>query len=107
MSNVTDFPIEPKRDLIAEMMGPENLGNSVIVDGRLMPHVAMFDRGDEIEFVIDHRLAFGFPRELAYQAASFAFAAMSVAAGFRHFTGRHFTQHEYASECVNLGEIPK
>lgn len=101
--NVTEFP---RRDLIAEMTGPENLGNSVIIDGRLMPHVAMFDRGETIDFVIDHRLSFPFPREHAYQAASFAFAAMSIAAGFRHFTGKHFTQHEYASEVVKLGDLP-
>lgn len=107
MSNVTDFPTEPKRDLIAEMTGPENGGCSVIIDGRLMPHVAMYDHGDTVDFVIDHRLSFPFPREIAYQAASFAFAAMAVAAGFRHFTGKHFTQHEYASECIELGELPK
>lgn len=103
MDNVTEFP---KRDLIAEMKGPENLGNSVIVDGRLMPHVAMFDRGDVIDFVIDHRLSFEFPREIAYQAASFAFAAMAIAAGFRHQSGLHFTQHPYAVECVKLADIP-
>jgi len=107
MSNVTDFPSEPKRDLIAEMTGPENGGCSVIIDGRLMPHVAMYDRGGEIEFVIDHRLAFGFPRDLAYQAASFAFAAMAVAAGFRHPSGLHKTQHPYASECVRLDGLPR
>jgi hypothetical protein len=32
---------------------------------------------------------------------------MAVAAGFRHYTGKHFTQHEYASEVVCLGEIPE
>lgn len=106
MSNVTDFPTEPKRDLIKEMTGPENSGCSVIIDGRLMPHVAMHDRGDEIEFIIDHRLGFGFPREIAYQAASFAFAAMAIAAGFRHPSGLHNTQHPYAGECINLGEMP-
>lgn len=107
MSNVTDFPLEPKRDLIKEMTGPENGGCSVVIDGRLMPHVAMYDRGEEIDFVIDHRLSFPFPRELAHQAASFAFAAMAIAAGFRHYTGKHYTQHEYASKVVCLGEIPK
>lgn len=101
--NVTQFP--PPRDLIKEMTGPENLGNSVIIEGRLMPHVAMFDRGHEIEFVIDHRLGFGFPREVAHDAAAFAFAAMAVAAGFRHPSGLHHTQHPYAGEVVSMGEI--
>lgn len=104
MSNVTDFPA--KRDLIAEMTGPENLGCTVIIDGRLMPHVSMFDRGETIEFVIDHRLGYAFPRDVAYQAADFAFAAMSVAAGFRHYTGKHFTEHEYAGEMVKIGDLP-
>ena len=99
MDNVTEFP---KRDLVAEMTGPENGGCSVIIDGRLMPHVAMYDRGDTVEFVIDHRLGFPFPREIAYQAASFAFSAMAVAAGFRHQSGLHHTQHPYAGECVKM-----
>src|SRR5437879_3200208 len=107
MTNDTDFPTEPKRDLIAEMTGPENLGCSVIIDGRLMPHVAMFDRGEEIEFVIDRRLGFSFPRDLAYEAASVAFAAMAIAAGFRHQSGLHFTQHPYAGECVKLDGLPQ
>jgi len=107
MSNVTDFPTEPKRDLISEMTGPDNGGCSVIIDGRLMPHVAMYDRGDEIEFVIDHRLGFSFPRDVAYQAASFAFSAMAIAAGFRHQSGPHFTQHAYAGECVKLDGLPQ
>lgn len=105
MSNVTDFPA--KRDLIAEMTGPENLGHSVIIEGRLFPNVAMFDRGDEIEFVLDHRLSFSFPRDQAWNAAAFAFDAMALGAGFTHPSGMHFTQRTFAAETVCLGEMPE
>lgn len=76
--NVTNLP---HRNLIAEMMGPENNGNSLIMDGRVVPGVAIYDRGDEVEFVIDHRVAFGFPKAQAWNAAAFAFAAMAFGAG--------------------------
>jgi hypothetical protein len=107
MSNVTDFPTEPKRDLIAEMKGPETGGNAVIMEGRVIPHVMMFDRGDEIEFVLDNRLGFGFPRDMAHQAAAFAAAAMAIGAGFPHYSGKHFTQREYAPTAVCLGDVPQ
>lgn len=79
--NVTDFP---SRDLIAEMKGPENLGNAVVIDGRLVPSMTMHDRRpgrDEIEFCLGGRVMFGFPVAQAWNAAAFAFAAMAVGAG--------------------------
>lgn len=98
--NVTRLP--PPRDLIAEMKGPENSGSAVIIDGRAIPNCVMYDRGNEIEFVLDHRLAFSFPREQAWNAAAFAFAAMSLGAGFAHPSAMHFTQRPFAAECVQL-----
>jgi len=107
MSNITDFPTEPKRDLIAEMKGPGTGGNAVILEGKLIPNVMMFDRGDEIEFVLDNRLAFGFPRELAHQAACFAASAMAIGAGFPHFSGgKHITQRDFAVNVACLGDMP-
>ena len=107
MSNVTDFPSEPKRDLIAEMTGPVQGGCSVIVDGRAIPNCVMYDRGDIIEFVLDRRLGFEVPRDAAYIAASFAFAAMAIGAGFAHPAHMHYTQRPFAPECIGLGELPK
>jgi len=78
MDNVTELP---RRDLIAEMKGAENLGNEVVIQGRIVPGLAMFDRGDEIEFVIDRRVAFGFPKAQAWDAAAFALSAMAYGAG--------------------------
>lgn len=105
MSNVTDFPSEPKRDLIAEMKGPETGGNAVILEGKLIPNVMMFDRGEEIEFVLDNRLAFGFPRDQAWNAAAFAAAAMAIGAGFPHYSGgKHASQRDFAPSVACLGE---
>ena len=78
MDNVTDFP---RRDLIAEMTGPQNLGNSLVIEGHLVPGIAIFDRGDEIEFVIDHRLSMSFPKAQAWNAARLALGAMAYGAG--------------------------
>lgn len=107
MSNVTEFPIEPKRDLIAEMKGPEACGHAVILEGRLIPNVTMFERGDEIEFVLQNRLGFSFPRDLANHAISFAASAMAIGAGFPHYSGGlHYTQREFAVPVVHIGEMP-
>jgi hypothetical protein len=79
--NVTNLP---HRDLIAEITGPDRLGNDVILEGRLVPNLVMYDRRpgrDEIEFCLDGRVMFGFPSEQAWNAAAFAFAAMAVGAG--------------------------
>lgn len=104
MINVTDFP---KRDLIAEMTGPVNTGCSVMIDGRVIPNLVMYDKGDEIEFVLDHRLAFIFPRDVAWLAASFAFSAMAFGAGFAGPSAMHFTQRAFAPQAMALGELPK
>jgi hypothetical protein len=102
VDNVTNFPTE-KRDLIAEMKGPENSGCAVIMESRLIPHVAMYDRGDEIEFVLDGRLAYGFPRDQAWSAMAFAAAAMAIGAGFPHYSGgKHATQREFAPQVMQL-----
>jgi hypothetical protein len=78
MSNIASFP---PRDLIAEMKGSDLIGSAVRVSGYEVPGIAMFDHGDEIEFIIDHRVAFGFTREQAWNALAFAFAAMAFGAG--------------------------
>ena len=104
MGDVTEFP---KRDLIAEMTGPEQSGHAVIIDGRVVPNLVMYDRGEEIEFVLDGRLCWGFSRKEAWNAASFAFAAMAIGAGFSHPAHKHFTQRAFAPEAIGLGELPK
>lgn len=101
--NVTDFPQTQKRDLIAEMTGPENLGTALVIEGREVPGIAMFNRGDEIEFVIDHRVAFGFPKDQAWNAAAFAFAAMSYGAGCDPL---NFERRPFAKKVVKLNSMP-
>jgi hypothetical protein len=99
MDNVTELP---RRDLIAEMTGPAASGNAVIINGRYIPNLVMYDRGDEIEFVLDNRLAFGFSRDQAWNAAAFAFSAMAIGAGFAHPEHMHFTQRPFATEIKSM-----
>lgn len=103
MGTVSDFP---QRDLIAEMKGPDRGGCSVIVDGRLVPNMAMHDRGETIEFVLDNRMSWSFPRAEAWNAASFAFTAMALGAGFASPSAMHFTQRAFAPECIKLDDKP-
>lgn len=103
MDNVTEFP---RRDLIAEMTGPKQSGHSIVIDGRVVPNMVMHDRGDVIEFVLDGRMSFDFPRDIAWLAASFAFTAMAIGAGFAHPAHQHFTQRAFAPEVIGLGALP-
>lgn len=104
MDKITELP---RRDLIEEMKGPVRSGHSVIIDGRVVPNLVMHDMGDEIEFVLDNRLSWSFPRDQANNAASFAFAAMAIGAGFAHPAHDHYTQRPFAREVMHLGELPK
>ena len=67
--NVTNlFSGSPADDLV----GPAVVGNKVIVDGRVIPRMLCRDLGERIEFIVDGRFSFTFPREWAYLAASMA-----------------------------------
>jgi len=101
MSNVTELP---RRDLIEEMKGPENIGCAVILEGRVVPHLTMYDRRpgrDEIEFGLGNRVMFGFPAAQAWDAAAFAFAAMAVGAGCDPL---NFEPRPFAMRTVRIGE---
>lgn len=103
MTNVTEFP-NKQRDPIAEMMGPKETGHAVLIDSHIVPGVVMHDRGDEIEFVLDHRFSYTFPREQAWKAMNFAFTCMAHGAGFAHFSALHNTQRPFAPKAANLAD---
>lgn len=98
---VTKFP---QRDMVAEMTGPALVGNLICVDGRTVQKIVMIDRGEMVEFILDGRLSYSFPREWAYLAVSFAFSAMAVGAGFASPGAQHFTQRPFAPTVVQMGE---
>jgi hypothetical protein len=102
--NVTEFPT---RDLIAEMKGPPTSGHAVFVDGYVIPHIMMVDNGETIDFIIDNRMSFSFPREHAYQAANFAAVAMAVAAGHNYLSEPHNITKPFAVKAVKLDGLPK
>jgi hypothetical protein len=90
------------KDPVPDMIGPKPIGNSVIVEGHIIPNMTMIDRGDIVEFVIDNRMGFEFPRECAYTAACFAATAMAIGAGHPHFKYPHKSNQAYASPCVGI-----
>lgn len=90
------------KDPVPDMIGPKIIGNSVIVEGHKIPNMTMIDRGDIVEFIIDGRMAFEFPRECAYTAAIFAATAMAVGAGHPHFKYPHSSNNSYATPCVGI-----
>lgn len=99
MTEIVDFPT---RDLIKEMTGPATPGCAVIIEGFVIPHIMMVDCGETIEFIVDNRICFPFPREHAYQAANFAAVAMSVAAGHNYMGEPHNLTKPFAGKAVRL-----
>jgi hypothetical protein len=86
---MTDNVIKlPGSDPTSTMLGPDLMGQSVILDGRLIPNLHAHDRGKTIEFVLDGRMAYEFPREWAWLAGLFAANAMAIGAGFPSINGK-------------------
>jgi hypothetical protein len=81
MTNVTNI----FDDKIEAMKGPVASGHDVIIEGHLIPNLTMRDCGDQIEFILDRRLSWSFPRDLAHYAADFAATAMAIGAGHPHY----------------------
>jgi len=83
MDDISQARSRRSEDLIEAMKGPERSGCTVIIEGRLVPRLTMHDSGEgEITLVLNDRLAFPFPREVAMQAAHFAATAMAIGAGY-------------------------
>ena len=81
-------------------------GYDVFWEGRLVPKIHAYDRGDTIEFVLDGRLGWEFPREIAFLALGFAANAMAIGAGYAHF-GADKKIEAFAPRVIgiNSGEV--
>lgn len=102
--NITKLP-DRIAQVIDDMTGPDQKGSDVIIDGRLVPDLSMRNHGDEIEFILDRRYSFTFPKEWAYLAASFAFHAMAIGAGHPSPGSPHKSTKHFATPCINVAEF--
>ena len=99
---ISKFPDRP--DYAATLFGPDQLGSSLIVDGRIIPNIVVHDRGDFIQFVLDSRMAFEFPRDFAINVAAFAANAMAIGAGYA-FIGSESRERPFAPQVFGI-ELP-
>ena len=106
MSDVLQFPEKPEVDSIEEMKGPARWGHDVFVDGHVIPHMIMVDKGDVVELTLDNRMTWIFPREIAPMAASFAATAMAIGAGHPHFSAPHEILKAFATPIKRLDSLP-
>lgn len=100
--NVVSFP---PQEGPPDMAGPVRSGCSVIIENRKIPNLHMYDRGDVIEFVLDGRLGYEFPKAAAYDAAHMAATAMAIGQGYP-FLGAESKSRPFAPQCMEIGEIP-
>ncbi len=98
VDNVTQLPVN---DGPPGMRGPDRVGSSVIIEERLIPKLHMHDRGETIEFVLDERLSFEFPANIAWLAGCFAANAMAIGAGYPHLTADEKTKG-FAPQCFGI-----
>ncbi len=88
-----------------DIWGPECSGHSVFWEGRLVPKLTAYDRGERIEFILDGRMSWEFPREQAFDALGFMANAMALGAGYPCFTADHKVE-AFAVKVMQLGDIP-
>lgn len=91
----------PEREGPPDLKGPIRQGCAVIVDGRAIPDMHMHEHGDTVDFILDERLSFEFPKEIAYQAAAFAANAMAIGAGYS-FLGAETKDRPFAPQCFGI-----
>lgn len=103
MDDLTKKRAEAIELRIDAMKGPQTYGNAVIVDGRLVPDLTMVDHGELIEFCLDNRMSWEFPREIAAHVASFAANTMAIGAGFPCFHAEQKPAH-FATPCSRIDE---
>ncbi len=94
-------------EYVTSLFGPQQTGHSLIVEGRCIPNITVRKGRDEqgneeIEFILDGRLAFGFPREWAGHAAVFAANAMAIGAGYPSLNGDN-KERPFAPQVSFLG----
>ncbi len=100
MNNVIDGP---KRQEVPNVVGPHRQGFEVVVDGRHIPNMYCYDRGLEIEFIIDGRFSFTFPKQWGYLASKMAAEAMAIGAGYSNMTAEN-KDRPFAAEVFEIKE---
>jgi hypothetical protein len=105
MSDVLEFPQKPETDLIEEMKGPKRPGHSVFVDGHVIPNMTMIDRGDTIDLILDDRMIYEFPRDIAPLAARFAATAMAIGAGHPCISAPHQMLKAFATPVIGVDTL--
>lgn len=102
--NIVQYPTTDQR--IEAMRGVRRSGYTVIVDGREIPRLTMYEVGDQIALCLDNRMAVDFPREIAPQAARIIANALAIGAGYPHL-GAMSKDKPFAPAVVMLGALPE
>tara|TARA_R100000501_G_C2569177_1_gene76706 strand:- start:111 stop:443 length:333 start_codon:yes stop_codon:yes gene_type:complete len=100
--NVVNFP-KPE-DATDTLFGPARLGADLIYRGCCIPKIHIHDLGGTVNFILDDRFSFEFPREWAYLAAAFASEAMAIGAGFPAVDAKK--RDTFAPQCFGA-ELPE
>ncbi len=103
MDNVVKLP--DGSQLVESMKGAERSGNAVVIEGRLIPKLTMRETDTEVVFVLDGRLAYGFPKALAHHAAHFAATAMAIGGGYACITADEKLK-AFAPTVIGLDALP-
>ncbi len=98
MTNIIDGP---GRQEVPDVVGSEVRGNNVIVDGRVIPKMMCRERGDEIEFIVDGRFSFQFPKQWSFLAAAMASQCMAIGMGYSHM-GASNKERPFAPQSATI-----
>jgi hypothetical protein len=110
MSEIFDLSKAQKERLeaqIKEMIGPKFGWHSVVIEGHAIPNIHCMERGDNIEFLLDGRIVYSFPKEWAMLAVNFAATAMAIGAGHNHFAVPHKNAQPFGTPVCRLDSLPE
>lgn len=85
MGDVTQFPERPE---LPSIIGPARGGNVVIVEGRVIPGLHCYDRGDAVELILDRRFSITVPKP-ACDVAWLVANALAIGDGYSHLAAEN------------------
>ena len=83
MADITQLPGTERLNPV----GPARFGNSVIVDGRRIPHMAIVEKTDAYELFLDDRFCISVKPDFIHEVTWMVAQALAIGAGYKWIGG--------------------
>ena len=101
-----DNVISIHEDTHKSLFGPVSSAATCVVEGRSIPRLGVLQRGENVEIILDGRLAIDVPNSLAHQVAWLVANALAIGEGYP-FLGAETKERPFAPKIFGLEGLPK